>query len=287
MRFGARFQESDPDVLVEIARAAEQLGFESLWRGEHIIVPRTIKSIDPYYARALAPGIESFPVHDAAIIYAFVAARTTTIRLGFGALLLPLRHPVEAARMLMTLDRMSSGRAMVAVGLGWLREEFDILDQRWAGRGRRTEEAIQVMRTLWTERHPVHQGEHYDVPPVMFQPKPVQDPCPPILIAGVSPAAFDRAARVGDGWYGHDLTASEAQRYVADIGRRRERHGTIDRPFEYTGRTGRDASLADVEALAAAGLDRVVFDIGSVGAHGMTTVMRTLERLSSEVIDRL
>lgn len=102
MKIGIRFQESAPPVLVDTAVRAEELGFESLWRGEHVVVPRVIRSMDPYYARSLPPGIESFLVHDAAIVHAYVAARTRRIRLGFGALLLPLRHPVEVARMVMT-----------------------------------------------------------------------------------------------------------------------------------------------------------------------------------------
>lgn len=287
MKIGIRFQESDPEVLGDIAVRAEELGFESLWRGEHVVVPREIHSVDPYYARSLPPGIESFHVHDAAIVYAFIAARTERIRLGLGALLLPLRHPVEAARMLMTLDVMSGGRVSVAVGLGWLREEFDVLDQPWTGRGARTEEAMDVMRALWTREHPEFHGRHYDLPPVVFEPKPVQRPHPPLLVTGLSPSAFDRAARVGDGWYGHDLTAAEARRCVDEIQRRRQEHGTAAGSFEFTARTRADASLAEVRALGDAGLDRVVFDVGSVARDGLQGVVSHLERIGRDVIARV
>lgn len=287
MRIGARFQESDPELLAEIAVTAEELGFESLWRGEHVAVTREIRSIDPYYARALPPRIESFSVLDPAIIYSFVAARTSTIRLGLGAFLLPLRHPVEAARMLMTLDVVSAGRVEIAVGMGWLREEFEVLGQGWARRGARTEEAIAVMRAMWTQPHPQHDGKHFHVPPMVFVPKPVQRPHPPILISGVSPVAFDRAARIGDGWYSHDLTPAEARRHIRELNRLREQHGRDGDRFEVTTRTHRAAPLSEVEQLAEEGVHRVVFDIGSVDSDGKDGVLRNLERIHTDIIAKL
>jgi probable F420-dependent oxidoreductase len=218
------------------------------------------------------------------VVLAFVAARTKRIRLGIGAFLLPLRNPIEAARQLMSLDVMSGGRLEIAIGMGWIREEFDILGQSWGNRGRRAEEAIEIMRVLWSEQHPHHSGTYYQMPPVTFGPKTIQQPNPPILISGISPIALSRAGRLGDGWYGHDLTVEAARRCVGEIRRIRAEHGRAEEPFEYTSRVGMTYAAGDIEGLAAAGITRVVVDVGTYQTHGRDAVLENLDRAHHELV---
>jgi probable F420-dependent oxidoreductase len=132
----------------------------------------------------------------------FVAGITRRAKLGSSIAILPLRNPVLNARMLATLDIYSGGRLVYGVGVGWLREEAEAMQMPWDCRGARTEEHIALMRRLWTAEGETvdFEGEFYRVPPIHPDPRPVQKPCPPILIGGHSDIALRRAARIGDGW---------------------------------------------------------------------------------------
>ena len=130
---------------------------------------------------------------------AAVASATSRIRLGTGVFILTLRHPIATARSVMTLDRVSRGRAILGVGVGWLEEEFAVLGQSFADRGDRADESIDVIRRLFAEDVVEHHGRHFDFEAVRFEPKPVQRPVP-IEVGGTSGAALRRAGRLGDGW---------------------------------------------------------------------------------------
>jgi probable F420-dependent oxidoreductase len=271
------------DILA-IAQAADASGVESLWRGEHVLVPREIRSIDPYYARALPPGMERFPMLDPNTLAAYLAAKTESVRFCMGVNLLALHVPYQLARVMATVDIVSNGRVMMAVGVGWLREEFDIMGIDWKSRGSRTDEAMAVLRTLWRDPHPQFHGKHFDLPPVTFQPKPVQE-SPPLFVAGLSKFAFRRAARHGDGWYGHDLSVGEAAPIVRSIEEEREKADRMGHPFEYTTRAKHDISPAEVEAFAAIGVHRLLLDVGSAAYNGLSTVVSRIERIGRELVN--
>jgi probable F420-dependent oxidoreductase len=283
MKIGIRNSDTRIADIVTIAQAADAAGIESFWRGEHVLVPREINSIDPYYARALPPGMERFPSLDPITLAAFLAARTERLHFSMGVNLIALHVPYQLARVLATADLVSDGRIMMAVGVGWMREEYDILGIDWSTRGGRTDEAMAVLRTLWTDPHPRFEGKHFSLPPVTFQPKPAQTGGPPLFVAGLSKFAFRRAARHGDGWYGHDLTLSEARGAVASIEEERKRYDRMDKPFEYTTRATSDISPAEVTAFAEIGVHRLLLDVGSAATDGIDTVPSRIERIGRDL----
>src|SRR4030095_8354216 len=158
---------------------------------------------------------------------------TQRVRRGVSAYVMPYRNPVVTAKQVGTLDALSGGRVVLAVGVGWLREEFVALDVPFAGRGRRTDDYLAVCRALWAGGPATHDGPDYHLPPVRGGPRPAQRPHPPIWIAGNSDAALERAARHGDGWHGIDLAPGELAGRVARL---RPRRAAAER--RATGRAG-------------------------------------------------
>jgi len=205
VKFAVTFGRLNPAFWLDAAMLADDLGFESIWLPEHLVFPLEMHG-------QLVPGEEhppvpaSTPVYDAAAYLSFIAAKTSRIRLGTFVYLLGIRHPFVGARAFATLDVVSGGRAEVGVGAGWLVNEWEAVGLDPRTRGRRFEEAIAVCKRLWTEDVIEHHGEFFDFAPVMFEPKPVQKPHPPVLVGGESERALERAARLGDGWIGMSHT---------------------------------------------------------------------------------
>jgi probable F420-dependent oxidoreductase len=192
---------SEPETAVGLARLAEELGFESLWTVEHVVVPTAYQSAYPYSPTGKMPGGESVPIPDPLIWLAYVAAATSRIRLATGILILPQRNPVILAKELATLDRLSGGRVELGVGVGWLEEEFDALGVPFEQRGRRTDEHIEVLRRLWREDETAFEGEFTKFASCKSYPKPATEDGPKIHIGGHTPAAARRAGRLGDGFF--------------------------------------------------------------------------------------
>jgi probable F420-dependent oxidoreductase len=282
VKVGVRLYGTDPDALVEKAIWAERLGFESLWRGDHLLIPHRVASTYPYTSSGVAPLDASGPVLDVLGVLTFVAQATSRIRLVTGVLILPLRHPVQVARMVGTLDVLSKGRAVLGIGVGWLREEFELLNSEYGTRGARTDEAIRLITTLWTETTPAFNGEYYCVNGVTFEPKPVQRPRPPIIAGGESLAALRRAAELCDGWYGHVISPEQASKVAAALRRRRTEHGATG-PFEITVRANVTLTRADLTRFQEAGVDRVVMQIGGFNDVGSLDDVEMMQ----EVADRL
>jgi probable F420-dependent oxidoreductase len=188
----------------EVAEAAEMNGFDSIWMPEHLIFPVEMTPNYSYTPDGYPPMHPDTPAFDPWIVLGGVATRTKTIKLATGVFILPLRHPVQVARSIITLDRLSGGRVVAGIGVGWLPEEFEIVGQDFHNRGRRTDEMIVLMRKLWTDETIEFHGEFYDLPPVKFLPKPVnKQQGIPIIVGGTSPGALRRAGQLGDGWIHH------------------------------------------------------------------------------------
>ena len=203
MRFGLAFASSiatEHDDALEICRRAEAAGFESLWGGEHVILPSTIESKYPYTADGKIPAEPDTSIPDPLIWLAFAAAAAPTMRLGTCILIVPQRNPLVLAKELATLDRLSGGRVELGLGVGWLREEFDALGVPWERRGKRNDEYIEAMRTLWAGPHAEFHGDFVDFDPVTCSPRPIQERIP-ILVGGASEAAINRAVRLADGYF--------------------------------------------------------------------------------------
>ncbi len=203
MKFGLAFASSigiEQDTALEICRAAEESGFESLWGGEHVILPTSIESSYPYTADGKIPAEPETPIPDPLIWLAFAAAAAPTMRLGTCILIVPQRNPLILAKELATLDRLSGGRVELGLGVGWMKEEFDALGVSWERRGARNDEYIAAMRALWAGPHAEFHGEFVDFPPVTCSPRPVQESIP-VLVGGDSDAAISRAVRIADGYF--------------------------------------------------------------------------------------
>jgi len=203
MKFGLAFASSiaiDHQASMEICRRAEAAGFESLWGGEHVILPSTIESSYPYTEDGKIPAQPDTPIPDPLIWLAFAAAAAPTMRLGTCILIVPQRNPLILAKELATLDQLSGGKVELGLGVGWLEEEFDALGVPWARRGARNDEYIAAMRTLWSGPEVEFHGEFVDFPPVTCSPRPIQSSIP-ILVGGDSDVAVRRAARLADGYF--------------------------------------------------------------------------------------
>ncbi|ADP80782.1 TIGR03619 family F420-dependent LLM class oxidoreductase [Pseudofrankia inefficax] len=288
MKVGLNIVGVRPEAIVDYAQAAEELGFESLWSGEHVALPKH----DGWWASH--PGTAMFgdkfteemvgftpdsPFLEPLVALSHLAAVTSTIRLGVGVYMLALRNPVHAARAIASVDVLSGGRLDLAVGLGWCEQEYTNTGSEWRTRGRRTEEAIACLRVLFEQDTPEHHGEFYDFGPIGFGPKPVQRPRLPIHVGGHSRAAVERAARVADGWYGStDLTHVDLVREAVEAA------GRGDDPFEFSIIT-MEGPVDEKRAgqFAARGVERVVVTpwpaahAGSVGIAGLADVEQCAE----------
>ena len=202
-----------PAYLVDIGamgRAAEELGFESLWCAEHPIMPVTTTSRYPGSADGIVPESYSHFV-DPFVALARVSGMTTRIKLGTGITLVPERNPLLLAKEISTLDLFSGGRFLFGIGTGWHREETTIMggdfDHRWT----QAREAILVMKELWTKAEAEYHGQYYDFPPVRSYPKPAQKPHPPVILGGHARSVLDRVAEWGDGWLPNRATPEDVK----------------------------------------------------------------------------
>jgi probable F420-dependent oxidoreductase len=187
---------------IAVAERAEQLGFGFISVNDHVVVPRDIASRYPYSDDGLWAARTAGACLDQLATLAFLAARTERLQLLTSVMVVPQRHPVLTAKMLATIDVLSGGRLIVGCGVGWLKEEFEALGAPpFAERGRATDEYIDAIKALWTQEAPAFHGTHVNFENLMFAPKPLRKPHPPIWIGGESPVAIKRAVRVGEGWY--------------------------------------------------------------------------------------
>lgn len=230
MKIGLSLGVVRPSLWAELTREADRLGYESVWIPEHLVIPVDAAG-SPFAGSDHPPIPPDIPVFDAFTYLAFLAGQTGQIHFGTQVYNIGLRHPFVVARAVTTLDVVSGGRVEFGIGASWLREEWDAVGLDFARRGRRVDEAIEVCRRLWREPSIEHHGEFFDFGPVMFEPKPVQSPWPPLHIGGDGPAALRRAALLGDGWIPMNHTLDQIPAAAAHIARLRGeagRGGTVE-----------------------------------------------------------
>jgi probable F420-dependent oxidoreductase len=228
MKVGLAFASSigiDGGAALEICQRAEAAGFESVWGGEHVLIPDAIASKYPYTEDGKIPAEPDTPIPDPLIWLAFAAAAAPTLRLGTCILIVPQRNPLVLAKELATLDQLSGGRVELGLGIGWMKEEFDALGVEWARRGARNDEYIAAMRALWEGPHAEFHGEFVDFEPVTCSPRPVNGSIP-VLVGGDTDAAINRAVRIADGYFPGE---GDFERLSALIGRLRRAAETADR----------------------------------------------------------
>jgi probable F420-dependent oxidoreductase len=245
-----------PDETVELAQLAEALGYDSIWAGEHVVLP------SPRVAPS--PMEPSDPILDPLVHLAFVAAATEHLLLATGIIILPQRNPLVLAKQAASLDVLSGGRLLLGIGAGYLEPEMTAVGVPMSDRGARTDDYLAAMRTLWSEPAPVeHHGSFTDFEGIDAHPRPVQVGGPKIIVGGHTPAAYRRAVRHGHGWYGFGLTPEDADRCLQGL---RAAAREVDRPAELgdleisvTPRHRPDATTRE----AFPGVDRLVFNVGN------------------------
>lgn len=179
----------EPDRLLAVARRAEARGLDALWVTDHVIVPRDVHII--YKTEMLDP----------LAVLPWLAAATERILLGTSVIILPYRSPLPVAKLLASVDVLSGGRLVFGAGVGWMEGEFAALGVPFRERGSRTDEALELIRAVWTRTEPALETRRHRLDGVVASPLPLQKPRPPIWIGGGSEAAFRRVARHGDGWH--------------------------------------------------------------------------------------
>jgi probable F420-dependent oxidoreductase len=222
---------ASPAWVREYCTTAEQLGFDSLWAVDHLVMPHHTDSDYPLGRRPAKIGDDAVsgllsPNYEMMTTLTWVAGFTERIRLGTAVAVLPIRNAVQNARVLATLDVYSGGRVVVGVGIGWLREEVEAMGMPWDRRGARSEEHIALMRTVWCAEGDLVEfhGEFHALPPMDPEPRPVQRPIP-ILMGGHSDIALERAGRIGDGWIASQMSPERVVEHWPRVRESAERSG--------------------------------------------------------------
>ena len=314
MRFGistlSRGIYTSREAIKQVAQASEKAGFDFLSANDHIIVPAKLGSAYPYTQGGVWSASEHGHCFDQLATLAFIAGCTEKLRLLTSVMVVPHRPVIQTAKMLATIDVLSNGRLILGVGAGWMEEEFRLLGAPFEDRGRATDEYIEAFKELWTKERPAYKGQHVNFDNLIFAPKPIQKPHPPIWVGGESPAALRRTVKHGDAWYpGNNnqqkpldtparLAAGIAElRKVAEKSKRDPKSIGIaliaQAPYGWAAETVQDGSArrmftgssaemaSDAVALAGAGVSDVALRLG--GATLAESIDR-IERFGAEVI---
>lgn len=276
---------SDPEAAVRVALHAEAAGFESVWTGEHVVLP------EPAATRSLPP---SLPMLDTIVSLTLVAAHTSSIKVGSGIIVLPLRNPVVLAKELASVDVVSNGRLVVGVGAGYIPDEFEAVGVPITERGGRMDDYIDAMRALWSMKHPTFNGRYVSFAGVDAYPRPIQRPGPPIVIGGGSLGALRRAVTRGNGWYGFNVDVDlagqcvEALRDLASGHERLPELGELELTVTPVGRLDRQI----VEQYEELGIHRMVLlpqpDADRDHRHApipVETILRNIDHVSATILD--
>lgn len=253
--FGINMGTGDPRAMVRIAKAAEAAGYDSVWTGEHIVLP------DPQAPPSPAPPEAS--MIDTAVALSYVAAATETIKLGSGIIILPQRQPAVLAKSLASLDHVSGGRLLFGLGVGYLEPEMTACSTPMARRGERADEYLAAMRALWTTDAASFDGEFVSFQSVTANPKPVQADIHTV-VGGHSGRAHRRSIELAHGWYGFMRDPETAAADIAGLERaaeRYERPGHLG-PLEISITPAKRLQPGDVEAYAELGVDRLILQPG-------------------------
>lgn len=241
---------ADPQVAAQVARAAESAGFESLWTGEHIVLPDP--QVPPSPVPAHAPFIDSLTA------LSFAAAHTSSIRLGTGIIILPQRNPLVLAKELASTDVLSGGRLIFGIGIGYLKPEFDAIGAPFDHKGPRSEEFLRAMIALWTMEKPEFRGRFVSFGGVNAMPRPVQKPHPEVVFGGHTKAAFSRAARLAKGWYGFALDLETTRQHIEGLKAACKEAGRRFEDIEVSVTPRSRVDRAAAQAFADAGVSRLI-----------------------------
>jgi probable F420-dependent oxidoreductase len=270
---------TDPDAAVRVATAAEAGGWESVWTGEHYVLP------DPPVAASPAPPDTA--LLDPFVSLAYIAAHTNTLRLGTGVTVVPLHHPLMLAKQVASIDRVSGGRFLFGVGVGYLEPEFRALGVPLAGRGERMDEQLAAMRAVWASGAAGFAGRHVSFAGVRAEPPPLRPEGPPLHVGGYVASSYRRAVTLGHGWYGFALDLDATALAVRSL---RQALNTHERPaglppieISVTPPPGVRLDDATIAAYAELGVTRLVVLPPRDGARDADAQVRLVEDLAARI----
>ena len=272
----------DGAFAADLGRCAEDMGFESIWAVDHVVMCPDYKSKYPYDPSGRSPFGENVIQPDPLIWLTWVASATTTLKLGTGILILPLRNPTVLAKEVASLDRLSGGRLLLGIGVGWVEEESDAVGVDFHNRGRRCDEYVEAMRALWNEPVSSYQGQHVAFENVVSRPEPVSPGGVPILVGGHSAAAAKRAGRLGDGFFPLGVFGPELDELLAIMAESAREAGRDPSEIEVTAVGGPDRGFA--EACQAQGVTRFLI---SPSSGDLGEIRSSLEDFRKNVMEPL
>jgi probable F420-dependent oxidoreductase len=274
---------ANPEFLQAVGQAVEERGFESVWAAEHVVLFDDYDSRYPYAPDGRFPGGGDSGLLEPFTALTFLAGVTRHVRLGTGICLVSQRNPVYTAKQVADLDVLSGGRVDFGVGIGWLREEFEVLQMPFEQRADRCREHLEVMKALWGDEVSEYRGDHYRLRPCRMYPKPVQQPHPPVHVGGESDAALRRVAEFGQGWYSFNRTPAglgdplrRLDQLLADRDRRRADVQVTVCPYLNPLAPGM------VDGYREHGVDRVV---GLCFAFDRDSLLATLDQLVIDLVE--
>jgi len=289
MKFGLRLPGAGPyagaEAITAFAQKAEELGFDALFMTDHIALPTDVQTRYPYRADGKFFWPPETPYLDTILVLAWAAAATERIQVGTSVLIASWHHPVNTAKAFATLDQLNGGRTICGIGVGWMKEQFEILGAPFDTRGPRTTEYIALLKHLWTADEIDFQGQHFQFGGFKFYPKPARQPSIPIWCGGKSDPVVKRVAKVADGWHPLYITPEELEQKLVLLESELERHGRTMDEITLTARPVDQATL-DEETVAhyeSLGVEMLVADT-SFDHDSLQGVLDELDRLADQLM---
>ncbi|MDT5100200.1 MAG: hypothetical protein QOC76_3937 [Mycobacterium sp.] len=286
MQFWSGTAFMDPLEAVPVAKMLDDAGYDGILCSDHMIFPRELSSPYPDSADG-KPGWQpetAWP--DPWVLIGAMAAVTRRLRFSNAVYVAPARPLLEVAKLVATASVLSRGRVSLAAGIGWMREEYQLMGQEFGNRGRRLDEMIPALRELWKGGWVSWSGEYYQVPEMMLEPHP---PAPvPILCGGESDVALRRAARLCDGWVGYAYAWDEAVGYAQRLTALRREYGLQDKPFEIVLALLEPPSVDIYRRAEDAGITTVMCRpwLGQAGSPGVESYRRPIEQFAENIIEK-
>ena len=288
MKFVISLAFGDPTHILDLARAADECGFEAIAVSDHVVHPEIIRTPYPYTRDGSPRWEAAAPWPDPWVTIGAMAAVTSRLRFFTNIFVLPMRNPFAVAKAVGTAQLLSGGRVALGIGVGWMKDEFSLMEQDFHTRGRRTDEMVEVLQTLWRGGMVEHHGEFYDFERLQMSPAPVHPN--PLYFGGLSDAALRRVARIGDGWISDIHRSDEIRELIARIRRFKAEAGRADAPLEVIASVSDAADVDGYRRLADAGVTHIntmpwVFYTGATGS--LAQKLDGLRRFSDDIIDKL
>ena len=269
---------ADRNMIKSFAMQAEEIGVDSLWLGEHVVVFDEMEFPYPGSPDGKIPTPPGGGLLDTVATFGFLASITERLRFGTGISLISQRNPLYTAKEFATLDWLTDGRIDFGVGVGWCKEEVIASGYSWEDRGARSDEFLAMIKALWTQEQAEFSGEHFQLEPCRMDPKPVQKPHVPIFVGGHSKPALRRTAEYGDGWYGFQIGPGGTAKVIEELKPLLEQRGRSMDDVEVVITPTSDAPEA-IEGFAEIGVTRLILPLGSQRAEKLEARLQQVAQL--------